>query len=148
MGGATRLPTKKLFKQFDDSGTLDLDEWHNIFVSMCDPTEYAPALELVGSWSEWCRFKREWAEFREIILKKWLEEVEIKIRSDSIRKVVVSSASNPKSAQWLAEGKYKPTATKGRPSKAEVERAARIEAGVVKEVEDDVRRVLGNNSVN
>lgn len=137
----TRRPTRKQFKQFSEEGTLDLEDWHKLFIELCDPTEYTAALALVGSWPEWQRFKKEWGVFRDEILVGWLAEVEVKIRSNAIRKVIDSATTDTKAAQWLAESKHVPKRA-GKPSKAEVERQAKIEAGVRNEVEDDVTRVL------
>ena len=73
-----RQPSKAKFKQFSDKGTEDLAKWREVFVHICDPTEYGAAIELAGSWEEWQRMKREWPEFRTKILVDWLAEVEVK----------------------------------------------------------------------
>lgn len=139
-----RRATRGLFKEYSDVGTESLTDWRRRFVACLDPTEYAGAIELVGSWEEWMRFKREWVRFSRDILPEWLAEVEIKLRSQGIREVVVDATSTSKSAatsaRWLAEAKFvrRPA---GKPSKAEVERQAKIEAGVMDEVAEDIARV-------
>ena len=139
-----RQPTRKMFKQYHHDGTKDLDEWHDIFIEISDPTEYAAALELCGTWKEWLRFKRDWREFAEVIIPGWLEEVEIKIRSEAIKRVADTVNSKDKeavsSAKWIAEGRYKEKRA-GKPSKAMVTREARIQAGIDTETADDIRRV-------
>ena len=131
------------FKQFDKNGTNDLDEWRKIFVELCDPTEYDAAIVLLGSWTEWQKMKKLWPSFREIILKEWLDEVEIKLRSQGIKSLCKHAMTDKGStaAKWIAEGRFN-TRKAGKPSKAEVEREAKIAAGVEEEVDDDVERVL------
>ena len=75
-GVSGRQPSKALF----DDGTYDLEEFHDVFIELEDPTEYKPALQLVGSWREWERLKREWPKLREHIAD-WNEELEIKLKS-------------------------------------------------------------------
>ena len=138
----SRRPTRKQFKQYNPDGKEDLEEWRERFVAIADPTEYRAAIDLVGSWAEWLRFKKEWKEFRDIILIEWLAEVEIKLRSEAIGNMC-EQALDPKgtaAAKWIAEGRYKPRKV-GAPSKAEVQRQAKIQASIDDEVEDDIARV-------
>ena len=137
-----RTPTRAKFIQFSEEGTEDLAHWRSVFVAMCDPTEYGPAIELAGSWEEWCRMKKEWKEFREVILIDWLAEVEVKLRSDAVRNLCeqARTPNGAAAAKWVAEGKYKPSKA-GRPSNAEVERQAKIQAKVDDEVTDEIARV-------
>ena len=140
---STRKPTRRIFKQYNPEGKEDLDEWRNRFVDIADPTEYRAALDLVGSWMEWQRFKKEWKEFRDVILIEWLAEVEIKLRSEAISNLCLQ-ATDPKgaaSAKWLAEGRYKPKKV-GAPSRGEIQRQAKIQARIDDEVEDDIARVV------
>lgn len=138
MSEPTRRATRKLFKQFHPEGTEDLDEWRNKFVEICDPTEYNAALALVGSWKEWCRFKKEWGAFSEIVAD-WVAEVEIKLRSQAVK--VLAKNTDAGAQKWIAEGKFKQKIA-GRPTKAQVERAAKVEAGVTKETDEEVNRVF------
>lgn len=139
----TRRPTKKIFKDYDPKGTESLDDWRLRFVAIADPTEYQGAIELVGSWKEWQRFKREWPEFRERILIEWLAEVEVKLKSEAIVNICAQSLGDKgtAAAKWIAEGRYSPKKA-GAPSKAEVERQGRIQAAVDNEVEQDIARVM------
>ena len=137
-----RKPTRGKFIQYNPKGTEDLDHWRNVFIAMSDPTEYAPALELAGSWPEWCRMKKDWKEFADVILISWLAEVEVKLRSDAVRQLCAQAAGpqGAVSAKWIAEGRYNPTKA-GRPSKYEIEKQAKIEARIADEVGDDIARV-------
>jgi hypothetical protein len=139
-----RRPSRGLFKQYNKEGTEDLDHWREVFVEMCDPTGYAAALELCGSWKEWNRIVNDWAEFKDAILPDWVAEVEIKLRSASISALAAEATGAGKgsgaAARWLAEGRYIQKKA-GRPSKAQVAHAAKVEAGVIDEVGDDLSRV-------
>lgn len=137
-----RKPSKALFKQNNPNGKECLDDWRRRFVAAADPTEYAAAIELVGGWKEWQSFKKQWKEFREVILIEWLAEVEVKLRSESIRNLSMQAmdSKGAAAAKWLAEGKYKPKQA-GRPSNAEIEKQAKIQARIEDEVEDDITRV-------
>lgn len=142
MSNLTRRPTRKLFKQYDPEGKKDLQNWRKRFVAIADPTEYRAAIDLVGSWEEWQRFKKEWKEFRDVILIEWLAEVEIKLRSEAISNMCIQ-AVDPKgtaAAKWIAEGRYRPRKV-GAPSNAEVQRQAKIQASIDDEVEDDIARI-------
>jgi len=135
-------PTKALFKQYNSKGKEDLEDWRRRFVAIADPTEYQGGIELCGSWNEWQAFKRNWPTFKHTILIEWLAEVEVKLRSEAISNLC-SQALDPKgsaAAKWIAEGRYKPKKV-GAPSKAEIERQAKIQARVFDEVQDEIARV-------
>ena len=138
-------PSRKLFKQFDPTGTEDIEEWKARFLATRDPTEYSGALELVGSWKDWLHFKRNWPHFTNNILPEWMEEMEILIRSEALRTMIGDARSNSRSAttsaRWVAEGGYKPKKVGGL-TKTEREREERVRAGALQEVDEDVRRVL------
>jgi len=148
MEQVSRRPSKALFKQFNPEGKECLDEWRSTFVSVCDPTEYEAGIQLTGSWGEWQRIKREWPEFRDKILIDWLAEVEVKLRSQAVREICVQ-ARDPKgtaAAKWIAEGKYNARKA-GKPSNAEVEKQAKIQARIDDEVEDDIARVMNTQGL-
>jgi hypothetical protein len=144
----SRHPSRKKFKQYHPEGTECLDDWRKRFVAIADPTEYQAAIELAGSWAEWQRMKREWAEFREKIVIEWLAEVEVKLRSEAISNLC-AQAIDPKgsaAAKWIAEGRYK-ARKPGAPSKAEVEKQAKIQARIDDETEDDIARVMNTQGL-
>lgn len=141
--GRPEFPTKKRFKQFDSAGTEDINEWRKRFVDCMDVTEYAGGIELMGSWEDWCKFKRNWPYFTRNILPAWMEEIEVKVRSQALRTLLLDKgASASSSAKYLASGSYKPKQT-GRPTNAMIEREARIQAGMEREFNEDYSRLLG-----
>lgn len=131
-------PTKMLFKEFNESGTLSLKEWHDTFIELADPTEYKPALALTGEWREWMRFKTEWPGFLKI-LAKWHEELEIKIRSDAIGNIIHNAKKDGASARFLAQGNWKP--------KSDPKKEQKIKKQVANKVDPEVERVLGAISI-
>ena len=140
---AGRPFSQQLFKEYNSEGQYSLAEWHDRFVEIADPTEYKPAIELAGSWEFWCQLKRNWPYFRNEILVMWLEEVDIKLRSNAILAMVEQSQDEKgtQAAKWLAEGRYTKRGP-GKPSKAEVEREAKIAAGVKDATQEEIARVI------
>ena len=120
-GEVGRQAARALF----ENGTYDLEKFHKIFIQMEDPTEYKPAMKLVGSWVEWNRLKRDWPRFK-VYVDEWKEELAIKITSDSIGRLMeVAKSGNYNSNKWLAEETYSKRKQAGRPSRYEKERAAK-----------------------
>jgi len=140
--GWNKRPTKKLF----DQGKESLEHWHEVFLKCCDPTEYKPAIELCGTWKEWNRFKKEWPGFN-IILDKWLQEVEVKIRSDAILSLLDKAKEDASSAKFLAEGRYREKASPGKPSKMLRARESAIRHQVSNVVDLEIERVINPDNI-
>lgn len=108
-------------------------------------SEYEAAMQLVGSWQHWkrlCRctyFMKGMANCMWDGLEDWREEKEIQDKAEAYKQLKKSAEKGNIQAQRLIyEGKKD---SKGRPSKAEVQRQARIAAGVKSEVDDDLKRL-------
>lgn len=129
----TNGPTKSVFKDFNEEGTESLQEWHDVFIEIGDPTEYKAAIALVGEWREWERFKREWPGFNKI-LKQWHSELEVKIRSNALTTIINNAKKDGASARFLAKGTWKSEQSK----KKEQE----IKQKVEDKLEPEVARVL------
>lgn len=137
---AGRLPVREFF----ESGKYSLDEFHDVFIEIGDFTEYKPALQLVGSWAEWCRMKRDWPAFAGKI-DEWKSELEVKQRSDALAKI--QSLTVGDDAKALAAAKYiadmHTTKRKaGAPSKTEREAAAKEIAKAAGETAAERERIL------
>ncbi len=89
-----QIPTRKTFKQFSSEGTEDLDLWRQLFCDALDPTEYEGSLALGMTWAHWKLFKAAWPDFNDRILLEWLDEIEIRLRSEAVKRVVTQSKSN------------------------------------------------------
>jgi hypothetical protein len=136
-----RVATRLLFKQHNKDGKEDINEWRERFVAKLDPTEYEGGVELVGSWSEWERFKRNWPSFQRLYLNDWLDEIEVRLRSLAIRSLAEDSVKgNSASSKFLAEGKYKEKKA-GRPTKEAVMRQTKIDAQLDREIANDAERL-------
>jgi hypothetical protein len=112
-----------------------------IYLEYSDPTEYSFAIEVIGSWEHWQTLCKSFV-FRPYI-KKWREELEVKLRSEAL-KAMRETARNEGSkgttaAKYLAEKGWEKKA--GRPSKAEIKRQARIDAGIHSEIDEDAERL-------
>lgn len=125
-------------------GTYDTEEFHQTFLECDDPTEYKPALILVGTWAEWLRLKKDSVWFRAKV-RQWLEELEMKQRSESIQAIRKLAKSDKPSAfqanKWTAEKGYDKVTQRGRPSKAELTKEARELAREAGETEDEAKRI-------
>lgn len=143
-----RKPSKALFlgQTDDDSKAVyNLSVFHDRFVALEDITEYKAAIELVGSWEEWNRIKRDWPEFCGHIAA-WIEEIETKLKAEAIAKITQLCRSETQqafqAAKFLATKEYSREAGKGRPSKAERRREAKVIAQAAAETKEEEGRIL------
>ena len=135
-----RKPSTSLFSD----GTYNLEDFHQSFLEADDPTEYTPAIKLVGSWKEWLRLKKESPWFRQQV-RVWLEELEMKQRSEAIAKVRVLAKSDKPTAfqanKWIAERRYADISSAGRPSKKALAKEAREIAAEASETKEEASRI-------
>ena len=127
-------------KEVDPDG---LPSMRKHFILSEDPTGYTTAKELLGSWSHWQkifankRFKEE--------LDAWQEELDVRLRSKAIKAIkdtaLTEGSKGTTAAKYLADGAYRGT-KRGRPSKEDVARETRIQAGLSRELAEDEERVL------
>lgn len=130
-------PTRKLFKEFHPEGADSIERWRQVFLDHSDPTEYSAALELVGDWKDWQRFKKQWPQFNRI-LDGWKKEVEVKLRSDALKELIKKSKNDVSAARFIVEGKYSPPKN----IKVEREREQEIVQRVFKDNEEELGRVF------
>jgi hypothetical protein len=115
------------------------DDWHDIYVSLRDPSEYQPAIQLAGSWDKWKRVRTS-VRYKETI-DSWAEEVEALLASEAIEamKAHAQQPGGTAAAKWLAEKSYKDRKGVGRPKKLE----APVEAsGASQRVSEDALRLF------
>lgn len=105
--------------------------------------EYEFALDVFNSWDHWDRLASTSNINIKNMIKSWREELEIKLKASAIKALITASkmddAKGFNAAKYLADKGYAPT--RGRPSKEEVERETRIQAGVSKDLEADMERL-------
>ena len=126
-------------------GTYDIDFFHDKFIELADPTEYKPAMALMGSWLEWQRVRRQSSYFRNKVLE-WLDELAIKQKSEAIERVRTlaedpSKAASFQANKWLAEERYNGGTGGGRPNKKAQQRAAKEVAQQASDTEEEAKRV-------
>jgi hypothetical protein len=145
-----RQHSKALFKGYgeDDSRAIyDLDEFHDKFIELEDITEYKAAMQLVGSWKEWGRMKRDWPAFRGYI-NEWKEELETKFRSDACARVLALQNADSESVQlqaakFLSSAEWDKRQTgAGRPNKKLQKEAANEVAKLASETSSETDRIL------
>ncbi len=141
----SKVPGRKPSKELFENGTYSLEEFHDLFIELEDMTEYEPAIQLVESWKEWERLKRDWPRLASHI-NDWKEELAIKLRSQASRKIKELSdgddAKALQAAKWIAEGGWNKRAGAGRPTKAQATKEAKEIARAASETREEENRVL------
>ena len=111
--------------------------------------EYEFAIDVFNSWDHWVKLADNSTADIKAHIRSWREELEIKLKAKAIKSIMQTSlmddAKGFNAAKYLADKGYTPT--RGRPSKEELERHKKVEAGVNKELEEDMAR-LGLSVVN
>jgi hypothetical protein len=154
-----RFRTQSLFREMN-YGTNDQDPIYtlkakdpqgklpslkDVYMECADPTEYEFAMAAFGSWQHWeALCKLSWMEAYVLM---WRDELEVKLRSEAI-KVIINETKEGKAkynaAKFLSDGGWKPKASKGRPSEAEITRETKVRSKVEEAIEEDLERVMGN----
>lgn len=81
-------------------------DWYPTYMECADPTEYSTAMALIGDWEHY-NVIRNHPKIKPS-MDKWAKEVEVKLRSQSIIKMIKHSATpnGTAAAKWLAEGTF------------------------------------------
>ena len=139
-GEVGRQAAKALFEGPD--ATYNLQEFHDTFIKLEDTSEYLPALQLVGTWTEWERLKRDWKGFATYI-QSWKEELEVKLKSRSMQQIIkLAKDGNYQASKWVAEEGFNKRSGAGRPSASERKRAAKELSSEAADTIQDRERVL------
>lgn len=110
-----------------------------MYMECRDPTEYTFATKCLGGWQHWKRLCSS-RHFKPIV-EEWREELEVMLKSEGIKAMAALANENDRiAAKWLAEKGWVEKA-KGRPSKVEKEKEARIDSAVMDSVMDDLERI-------
>lgn len=102
--------------------------------------EYDFALDVFGSWDHWEKLQKSVVSEH---IKAWRTELEIRIKANAMKTVLAQSRDQEKglaAARALLAGEDKGT-KRGRPSKEEVARQQKIEAGVRETLQEDMERL-------
>jgi hypothetical protein len=109
-----------------------------LYLSFDDPTEWEFVQSVLGNWRHWQKIMGN-KRLREYI-DQWRMELEIKLRSQAVRNMVKHSKNRDGAAKWLAEGSWK--GKRGRPSKDEVERERKVQAGIEQDLDEHWARLV------
>ncbi len=99
-----------IFKEFTRTDFTPIwslhKDWRPIYLEVADPTEYETAMCLIGDWEHY-QLIRNHPKIKPY-MDKWAKEVEVKLRSESIRKMIRHSGApnGASAAKWLAEGSF------------------------------------------
>lgn len=151
--GQGRWLTAGLFKETSMSPNIKplytLDQARRMYLEEADPTEYQFAQRLLESWEHW-KILLECNWFKPIV-EAWREELDVKLRSESIIMLVDTAKAGGRegaaAAKWVAERGWNPKSapTRGRPSKGDVEKVARLEAEMQGRVDAHLEMVNKRN---
>jgi hypothetical protein len=128
-------------KDFDHKGYPSL---YRLYMEEADPTEYLFATKHLESWEHWLALcEAPW--FKKHV-HRWRQELELKAKAQAIAVIVKASKGDGRdavqAAKYLAEkGWDKSPTSRGRPSKDQVNEAARDIAHDSLRLEEDFQRI-------
>jgi hypothetical protein len=115
-------------------------------IYMTSDSEYEAAMKLVGSWTHWQKLctSRPFMEGEKSAswsgLNAWREEKAVKDAAIAYNQLKMSAASGNVVAQKIVYEGDKDK-KRGRPSKAEVQQAAKEQAALTEQMKDDFKRI-------
>lgn len=118
-----------------------------IYLSHRDPTEYKFAMAVFGSLDHWEQLKSlSWfAPYAE----SWNRELNLLLRSEAANAMLqiladpdASPAAKTQAAKYVSEGGWNERQAKGRPKKADIQKAAREHVETNKHWDDDFARIM------
>lgn len=112
------------------------------FLSCTDPTEFTFASKFLGGWSHW----KELQTSKDVLshIQEWREERDVSLQSQGVVKLIemgLCEEASFQAAKYVAEKGWKEAHTKGRPTKAAVQKAAREEAALKTRIGNDLKRI-------
>lgn len=137
-----KYPAPFTLKPYDHQGRISM---YRKYMEIGDPTEYAQAMGLLGSWAHWERLtSQNW--FKPYI-DEWRKELKIKFESDRYREMLDVAENNQgtpigiQASKWLAERYSKGAPKRGRPSKEEKAKALKEEREEATLLEEEKARL-------
>ena len=133
------LYTLKL-RPFEYKG-VTYPSFHQTYLDIADPTEYSQACLMFGGWAHWQKILQSSRLMPYIQAAR--DELEIKLRSEGIRKMVALAKGDKASenaAKWLADKGWEPKGM-GRPTKEKIAREAKKMQRIQSEVMEDAERL-------
>ena len=112
-----------------------------LYMDYTDPTEYQFATEVLGGWDHWTKVSSSYIITEQVA--EWRAEMEVKLRSTAIRAIYDSARSDGSkgiaAAKYIADRGWEKA--RGRPSKAEIEKERKIQAGINDDLASDSDRI-------
>ena len=93
-----------------------------LYLEIADPTEYKVSQLLFGGWPHWQRVTGSGK--LSSVIEALREELEVKLRSQGVQRMISAAGKSEKAAAWLADRGWIQS-TKGRPTKEAIQREAR-----------------------
>lgn len=119
-----------------------------LYLETSDPTEYQFANRYFENWEHWeALCSTDWFQ---PYLASFRKELSVKLRAEALNSIRETARSSGREAfqanKYLLDGSWDGTNknSKGRPSKAEISKAAHTIASDRARIEDDFERILGN----
>lgn len=109
-----------------------------LYLETADPTEYEFATKYLWGWEHWQRILGNKLLLKEV--ERWREELEVKLRSRGVKAALSLTEGSFNAAKWAADGGW--NIKRGRPSKAEMERARKMREKALEEVKEDASRII------
>ena len=121
---------------------------YEAYMAADDPTEYTFAVSCLDSWDHWemlcaCSWFKKY-------ISRWRRELEVRAKARALKRIQDTASSDSKEAyqanKFLVSGGWKESNKRkgaGRPSKEEVQDAARAMAEERTALDDDLARVTG-----
>ncbi len=109
-----------------------------LYLELADPTEYEFANRYLFDWDHWQKIVNNAILYEYI--EQWREELEVKIRSQAIRKML-DMDGNFNAIKWAADGHWN-TRGRGRPKKEEAKKERELRERAVKDIQSDGDRIL------
>lgn len=119
---------------------------YRLYMEEADPTEYRFATKYLDGWSHWEELSvAPW--FKDYV-EAWRRELEVKLRSDSLRRIKAVSEDKEDSNSYHANKylleanwKTKEEGKRGRPSKAALKQEIKNQAQEYAQIEKDAERL-------
>lgn len=118
---------------------------YRAYMDCGDVTEYEFATQYLGGWEHWKSLSE--CSWMKALVAKWRDELEVSIRSKQLKNVLDAASGKSRESfqaqKYLLDSLRKETGSKrGRPTKAEVTKAARDIADEGKRLDEDFLRLV------
>lgn len=128
-----------------DEDHLGFPSLYRLYLETNDPTEYQFAIKHLDGWVHWeALLKCSWFE---PYVERWRRELELRFKSQSLQRIMTMSKVPSKEQfmanRYLLEKGWEPkvTNTKGRPTKADITKAASEQVQITGRISDDLVRL-------